>query len=81
MMLVFLIAVHTLKRAKLKRIWIRDPALQIMQNFYLLVGHVSCSDDLWFKSYIQRRTLSRVLILIITSQLLKLMERFKILKN
>lgn len=53
MMLVFLIAVHTLKRAKLKRIWIRDPALQIMQNFYLLVGHVSCSDDLWFKSYIQ----------------------------
>ena len=49
--------------------------------FYSFYKTVSCPSGLQFKRYIQRCTLSRVLILIMTSQLSKLMEGLKYIKS
>ena len=73
---------------KLERTWNLVPVLQILQKitenycscFYLSVGQVWWLHEYWFKRYIQKCTLSHVLILIMTSQILEIMGRLKIQK-
>ena len=71
--------------AKLKGTWNIALVLQIVQKitknycscFYLSVGQVWWLHELWFKRYIQKCTLPRVLILIVTSQILWVMGWLK----
>ena len=64
--------------AKLKSSWNLVPVFQIVQKIteyycpclYISTGKVWWLRDLWFKRYIQKCTLSQVLILIMTSQIL-----------
>ena len=51
-----------------------------LPRLYLMVFHVSWQNDVQYKRYIQKCTLSSALISITTWQLLKLMEWFKIWK-
>ena len=60
--------------SKLKRTWNLVPVLQIVQmipeNYcpwlYLSISHVWWLNELWFKSYIHKYTLSHVLTIIVT---------------
>ena len=73
---------------KLKRTWNLAPVLQIVQKItenyrtclYLSICQVWWLCELWFKRYIQKYTLSHVLILIMTSQIWYLMRWLKIQK-
>ena len=64
--------------AKLKRAWNLSLVLLIAQNIpesycsclYLTAGQVWWLNELWFKRYIQKCTLSHILILIMTSHYL-----------
>ena len=73
----------------MKRAWNLAPLLQIIQKIpenccpglYLSIGQVWCwLNELWFKRYIKKCTLSHELILIMTSQILLIVEWFKIQK-
>ena len=74
--------------AKLKRTWNLAPVSQIVQkipknycpHLYLSTGQVWWLHDLWFKRFIQKCTLSHVLILIVTSLIWEIMEWLKIQK-
>ena len=63
--------------AKLKKTWNLAPVLQIVQKIpqnycpwvYLSIGQVWWLNELWSKRYIQKYTLSHVLILIMTSHI------------
>ena len=75
---------------KLKRTWNLAPTLQIFQKIhenycpclYLSIGQVCWLNELWFKRYIQKWTLSHLLILIMTLwlQICQIMKLFKITK-
>ena len=72
--------------AKLKRTWNLAPVLLIVQkipeNYFscldLSIGYVWWLNELWFKRYIQKCTMSLVLILIMMSQIWKIMGWLKI---
>ena len=74
--------------AKLKRTLNLAPVSQILQKItenycpwlYLSADQVWWLHDVWFKRYIQKCTLSHVLILIVTSLIWKIMESLKIQK-
>ena len=74
--------------AKFKRTWNLAPVSQIVQKItenyctclYLSTGQVWWLHDLWFKRYIQKCTLSHVLILVVTSLIWSIMEWLKIQK-
>ena len=59
----------------MKRTWNLSPVLLIFQKCYcpclhLIIGHVWWLNELWFKRYIQKCTLSQILMLIMTSHYL-----------
>ena len=68
-----------------KRTWNLAPVLQIVQKIldnychclYLSAGQVCWNNELWFKRYIQKCTLSHVLILIMTSPIWYIMRLLK----
>ena len=74
--------------AKLKRTWNLAPVFQIVQKItenycsclYLSTSQVWWLHDLWFRRYIQKCTLSHVLILILTSLIWQIMGWLKIQK-
>ena len=74
--------------SKLKRTWNLVPVLQIVQmipeNYcawlYLSISQVWWLNELWFKSYIQKYTLSPVLTIILTTQIREVMGWLEIQK-
>ena len=75
--LTYLVIEWLRQLAKLKRTWNLAAVLQIVQKItenycpclYLSTGQVWWLRELWFKRYIQKSTLSHVLILMVTSQI------------
>ena len=73
--LAYLVIEYLGQVAKLKRTWNLVSVSQIVQKitenyctcWYLSTGQVWWFHDMWFKRYIQKCTLSHVLILIVTS--------------